>query len=78
MACTPPCGMAAALNSLDEMIWSILSRYADTTDDTKLRFGRSEVEIRNGLVNISPDSEEDSEKVVSILKHHFRVHEIAD
>ena len=75
MACMPPCGMAAALNSLDEMIWSILSRYADTTDDTKLRFGSSYVEITNGLVRIHEDSAEDTEKLVAILKHHFSVHE---
>ena len=57
------------------MIRSILSRYADDARDEKLRFGRNDVEIKNGLVKIYKDSEEDTEKVVSILKHYFRVRE---
>jgi hypothetical protein len=76
IACTPPCGMEATLNSIDVMIGSILSRYADDARDEKLRFGRNDVEIKNGLVAIYQDSEEDTEKVVSILKHYFRVYEI--
>ena len=75
IACTPPCGMEATLNSIDEMILSTLSRYADESVEDRLRFGQSEVEIKNGLVEIHPDSAEDSEKVISILKHYFRVHE---
>lgn len=78
IACTPPCGMEATLNSIDEMIRSILSRYADESVGERLRFGQSDVEIMNGLVEIHPDSEDDSEKIVSILKHYFRVHETAE
>jgi len=77
IACTPPCGMEATLNTIDEMIRSILSRYADESVGDRLRFGQSDVEIKNGLVAIYQDSEEDTEKVVSILKHYFRVYETA-
>jgi len=76
IACTPPCGMEATLNSIDEMIRGILGRYADDARDEKLRFGRNDVEIKNGVVEIYQDSEEDTEKIVSILKHYFRVYEI--
>lgn len=75
IACTPPCGMEATLNTIDEMIRSILRRYADDARDEKLRFGRNNVEIKNGVVEIYQDSEEDTEKIVTILKHYFRVHE---
>lgn len=78
IACTPPCGMEATLNSIDEMIQSILSRYADESVGERLRFGQSEVEIKNGLVEIHPDSAEDSEKVINILKHYFRVQHETD
>jgi len=78
IACTPPCGMEATLNTIDETIRSILSRYADESGDNKLRFGQSEVEIKNGFVEIHHDSEDDHEKIVSILKHYFRVHETAE
>jgi len=62
---------------MDEMIRSILSRHADESTDNKLRlrFGRNDVEIKNGLAKIYQDSEEDTEKVVSILKQYFRVRE---
>jgi hypothetical protein len=76
IACTPPCGMEATLNTIDEMIRSILSRYADDARDEKLKFGRSDVEIKNGVVDIYQDSGEDIEKIVAILKQYFRVHEI--
>jgi len=78
IACTPPCGMEAALNTIDEMIRSILSRYADDSVGDRLKFGQSEVEIKNGLVKIQQDSEEDTEKIVAILEHYFRVHETAE
>ena len=78
IACTPPCGMEAALNVLDEMIRGILSRYADESADNMLRFGKRVVAIKNGVVTVYSESEGDSEKIISILKHHFRVHEIAD
>jgi hypothetical protein len=76
--CTPPCGMEATLNSIDETIRSILSRYADDARDEKLRFGHSDVEIKNGFVEILQDSEEDTEKIVAILKHYFWVHETVE
>ena len=75
IACTPPCGMEATLNTIDETIRSILSRYADDARDEKLRFGQNAVEIKNGSVKIYQDSEEDTEKIVAILKHYFRVRE---
>ena len=78
IACTPPCGMEATLNSIDETIRSILSRYADESVGDRLRFGQSDVEIKNGFVEIHQDSEEDTEKIVAILKHYFRVHETAE
>jgi hypothetical protein len=76
IACTPPCGMEATLNTIDETIRSILSRYADESVGDRLRFGLSAVEIKNGFVEIHQKSEEDTEKVVSILEHYFRVYEI--
>ena len=75
IACTPPCGLEAALNSIDETVRSILSRYADDACDDRLRFGNSHVEINNGLVTIYEDRAEDTEKLVAILKHYFSVHE---
>jgi hypothetical protein len=76
IACIPPCGLGAALNALDETVRSILSRYADTArDDDKLRFGNSYVEINNGRVTINGHDDEDTEKIVAILKHYFSVHE---
>jgi hypothetical protein len=48
--------MEATLNSIDEMIRSVLSRYADDARDEKLRFGQSDVEITNGVVKIYPSS----------------------
>jgi hypothetical protein len=78
IACTPPCGMEAALNTIDETIRSILGRYADDSVGDRLKFGHSEVEIKNGLVKIQQDSEEDTEKIVAILEHYFRVHETAE
>jgi hypothetical protein len=78
IACTPPCGMEAALNTIDETIRSILSRYADESGGERLRFGQSEIEIKNGLVEIDQDSAKDNEKIVAILKHYFRVHETAE
>jgi hypothetical protein len=78
IACTPPCGMEATLNSIDETIRSILSRYADESVGDRLRFGQSDVEIKNGFVVIQQKSEEDTEKIVAILKHYFRVHETAE
>lgn len=75
--CTPPCGMEATLNSIDETIRSVLSRYADESGDDRLRFGQSELEIKNGSVEIHQKSEEDTEQIVTILKHYFRVHETA-
>jgi len=77
IACTPPCGMEATLNSIDEMIRSILSRHADESTDNKLRlrFGRNDVEIKNGLVKIYHDSERDTEKIIAILKLYFSVRE---
>jgi hypothetical protein len=78
IACTPPCGMEATLNSIDETIRSILGRYADESGDDKLRFGQSDIEIKNGLVKIYQDSEEDTDKIVAILKHYFRVHETTE
>ena len=68
--------MEAALNTIDETIRSILSRYADESCDDTLKFGQSDVEIKNGFVEIHRDNEEDTEKIVAILKHYFRVHEI--
>ena len=73
IACTPPCGMEATLNSIDETIRSILSRYADESIGDRLRFGQSEVGIKNGFVEMHQNNEEDTEKVVAILKHYFRV-----
>ena len=78
IACTPPCGMEATFNTIDETIRSILSRYADESVGDMLRFGSSEVGIQNGFVVIQQKSEEDPEKIVAILKHYFRVHETAD
>ena len=75
---TPPCGMEATLNSIDETIRSVLSRYADELSDAKLRFGQSELEIKNGSVEIHQQSAEDTEKIVAILKHYFRVHETTE
>ena len=77
IACTPPCGMEATLNSIDEMIRGILGRYADDARDEKLRFGRNDVEINNGVVEIYQDSEEDTEKIVAILKQYFNLRETA-
>ncbi|MBK5190105.1 MAG: hypothetical protein JJE19_01195 [Methanosarcinales archaeon] len=77
IACTPPCGLEATLNTIDEMIRSILSRYADDARDEKLRFGRNDVEINNGVVEIYQDSEEDTEKIVAILKQYFNLRETA-
>jgi len=68
--------MEATLNTIDEMTRSILSRYADDAHEEKLRFGRNDVEIKNGVVEIYQDSEEDTEKIVAILKQYFRVREI--
>ncbi|MBN1763061.1 MAG: hypothetical protein JW878_08320 [Methanomicrobia archaeon] len=76
--CTPPCGMEATLNSIDETIRSVLSRYADESGDAKLKFGQNDLEIKNGLVEIHQKSEGDTEKIVAILKHYFRVHETAE
>ena len=78
IAFTPPCGMEATFNSIDETIRSILSRYSDESIGDRLRFGHSEVEIKNGSVEILQDSEEDTEKIVAILKHYFRVHETTE
>ena len=78
IACTPPCGMEATLNSIDETIKSILSRYADESVGYRLIFGQSEVGIKNGFVIIQQKSEEDTEKIVAILKHYFRVLETAE
>lgn len=69
--------MEATLNSIDETIRSVLSRYADESGDDRLRFGQSELEIKNGSVEIHQKSEEDTEQIVTILKHYFRVHETA-
>ena len=78
IACTPPCGMEATLNTIDDMIRSILSRYADESVGDRLKFGQSDVEIKNGSVEIHQDGEEDTEKIVAVLKHYFRVHETAE
>jgi hypothetical protein len=75
VACIPPCGMAATLQSLEETVRSILSRYADAITGDKLRFGRSEVEIKNGLVIVGSDDETDAEQVLAILQHYFWVRE---
>lgn len=74
IAFIPPCGLGAALNSMDDTIRSILSRYADDASDGKLTFGHNEVEIKNGSVKVYQDNEEDTEKIVEILKHYFSVH----
>ena len=66
MACTPPCGMDAALNSLDELIRSILSRDADDAREGNLRFGHSDVDIKNSIVTIHPCKEADAEKVIAL------------
>jgi hypothetical protein len=76
IACTPPCGMEATLNTIDETIRSVLSRYADESVGERLRFGQSDLEIKNGFVTIHQDNEEDTEKIVAVLKHYFRVREI--
>jgi hypothetical protein len=78
IACTPPCGMEAALNAIDEIIRGILSRYADESADNMLRFGQSNVAIKNGVVTVYPDSKGDRERIISILKHHFSVQETSD
>lgn len=78
VACIPPCGMEAALQSLEETVRSILSRYADTSTGDTLRFGRGEVEIKNGLVIVESEDETDAEKVLAILHHYFWVHEEAN
>lgn len=78
IAYTPPCGMDAAIKLIDEMIRSILSRYADETGDNKLRFGHSGVEIKNGFVKIYQDSGGDTEKIISILRDYFSVREITE
>ncbi len=78
IAYTPPCGMDATIKLIDEMIRGILSRYADETGDSNLRFGHSDVEIKNGFVKIYEDGGEDTEKIVSILRDYFSVREITE
>jgi hypothetical protein len=78
VACTPPCGMEAMHQSLEETVRSILSRYADATTGDKRRFGRSEVEIKNGLVIVESEDETDVEQVLAILQHYFWVREEAN
>jgi hypothetical protein len=57
--------MEATLQSHEETVRSILSRYADAITGDKLRFGRSEVEIRNGLVIVESEDETDVAKVLA-------------
>lgn len=76
IACTPPCGMEAAHHAFEETAHSILSRYATASTGDTLRFGRSEVEIRNGLVIVTSEDETDVEHVLAILQHYFRVREV--
>jgi hypothetical protein len=78
VACIPPCGMEATLQSLEETVRSILSRYADAITGDKLRFGRSEVKIKNGLVIVESEDETDAEQVLAILQHYFWVREAAN
>jgi len=71
VAGTPPCGMEATLHSLEETVRSILSRYADAITGDTLRFGRSEVELKNGLIIVKSEDETDVEHVLAILQHYF-------
>jgi len=75
VACIPPCGMEATLQSLVETVHSILSRYADAINGDKLTFGRCGVEIKNGVVIIESEDESDAEGVLAILQHYFWVRE---
>lgn len=70
--------MEAALNSVDEMIRGILTRYANESADNNVRFGHSNVEIEHGVVTIYQDNEEDTAKVTDILRRYFRVHETSE
>lgn len=78
VACTPPCGMEAALHTLGETVRSILSRYADAITGDALIFGQSEVQIKNGLVIVVSDDGTDAEHVRTILQHYFWVREEAN
>jgi|GEM_PF-1935150 len=71
VACIPPCGMEATLQSLVETVRSILSRYADAINGDTLRFGRSEVELKNGLIIVKSEDETDVEHVLAILQNYF-------
>jgi hypothetical protein len=77
VACIPPCGMAAALQFLDETIRNLLSRYADASIGETLRIGRCEVTITNGVVTLHQGDATDAERVVALLKQYFNVHELS-
>ncbi len=78
VACTPPCGMEATLDSLEETVRSILSTYADAITGDTLRFGRSEVELKNGLIIVKSEDETEVGHVLAILQHYFWVREAAN